>query len=180
MLQPFGRASCIFSIPNIEDNNAQADTPVFSGCPGSMAGNLPPNAANSEPQGSTVQKQESALSQWPIQLHLILPQSAMFNGCDLLLAADCTAFASPELHTRFLAGKKLAIACPKLDSGTDMYLQKLVHLIDESKIKSITVLRMEVPCCGGLSAIAQKAVSIASGDIPVEEITLSINGGTIV
>lgn len=118
----------------------------------------------------------SALTHWPVQMHLINPRAAHFTGSDFVLASDCSAFTVGGFHTEFLKGKTLGIACPKLDQGTDVYIQKLVSLIDESKINTMTVVIMEVPCCGGLSQMVQMAVQQASRKVPVKQIMISVQG----
>ncbi|MCC8144455.1 MAG: 4Fe-4S ferredoxin [Tannerellaceae bacterium] len=115
------------------------------------------------------------LSQFPIQLHLLNPYAPFLQEADLLLAADCTAFASGEFHSRFLKGRKLAIACPKLDRNMQHYINKLVVLIEEARIQSLTVLIMEVPCCNGLMRIVE-AARIRQKDLPVRKIVLSVKG----
>jgi len=121
----------------------------------------------------------SALTHWPVQLHLINPRASYFVGTDLLLASDCSAFAAGNFHSKFLVGKTLTIACPKLDSGIDTYVSKIQMLIDESKINTITVLMMEVPCCGGLLQIVQRALKNASRKVPVKMLIMSIKGEII-
>lgn len=121
-------------------------------------------------------KQPSALRQWPVQLHLLSPTAPFLQGSDLLLAADCAGFSLGGFHSDHLAGKTLAIACPKLDHGLDSYLQKLVGMIEQSNINTLTVMMMEVPCCGGLLALAKKAVNIATRKIPVKKIVVGIQG----
>lgn len=108
--------------------------------------------------------------------HLLNPQAGFLQGADLLLAADCTAFASGEFHSRFLKGKILAIACPKLDARTEVYVDKLVQMIDQAKINTLTVLIMEVPCCGGLLRIAQMAREKAMRNIPLKAVVLTVQG----
>ena len=120
---------------------------------------------------------ESQLSQWPVQLHLISPQNPAFQGADLLLAADCTAFALPDFNQSYLPGKKLAIACPKLDGNQDIYLAKLTALIDEAQVNTITVMIMEVPCCGGLLRTAQMAAQRARRKAPIKAVVVGIDGG---
>ncbi len=122
---------------------------------------------------------ESELTQWPVQLHLVNPAASYFNGQDLLIAADCTAFASGNFHQQFLKGKKLVIACPKLDQGKEIYVDKIETLIDDSRVNTITVLRMQVPCCGGLSQIVNIAASQASRKVPIKEIVIGIKGEII-
>lgn len=118
----------------------------------------------------------SALTQWPVQMHLINPAAQYFNGADLLVAADCVAFSHGNFHNSFLKGKKLVIACPKLDQGKDIYVQKLVRLIDEAKVNTVTAAIMEVPCCGGLSQMVQMATQMATRKVPVKEVVVSIRG----
>lgn len=93
------------------------------------------------------EKNKSILNQWHIQLHLISPRASDFANSDLLLSADCCGYALGDFHNTFLKNRSLAIACPKLDSNKDVYIEKLIMMIEEAKIQSITVLMMEVPCC---------------------------------
>lgn len=118
----------------------------------------------------------SALTQWPVQMHLINPAASYFNGADLLVAADCAGFAYGNFHNDFIKGKKMVIACPKLDQGQDVYIQKLVSLINESKVNTITTVIMEVPCCGGLSQTVKMAAQMASRKVPIKEVVISIRG----
>jgi ferredoxin len=118
----------------------------------------------------------SQLTQWPVQLHLINPTASYFHGADLLVAADCAGFAYGNFHNDFIKGRKMIIACPKLDQGKDIYVQKLVKLIDESRVNTITTVIMEVPCCGGLSQMVQMATQMASRKVPVKEVVISIKG----
>ena len=111
-----------------------------------------------------------------MQLHLVSPQAPYYQGADVLLAADCTAFALGDFHQRFLKDKSLAIACPKLDEGQDIYLAKLTAMIDEAKINTLTVLIMQVPCCGGLVRMAQQAAGQASRKIPIKKVVVRIKG----
>ena len=118
----------------------------------------------------------SQLRQWPVQLHLLNPEAGYFQGADVLLAADCVAFSYADFHNRFLAGKILAIACPKLDSNKDSYVEKLKTMITQSNINTLTVLIMEVPCCGGLLNLALKAVDDSHKKIPVKLIIIGVKG----
>jgi len=118
----------------------------------------------------------SGLTQWPVQMHLINPAASYFNGADLLVGADCVAFTYGNFHNDYIKGRKLVIACPKLDQGKDIYIQKLIRLIDEARINTITVVIMEVPCCGGLSQMVQIAIQSASRKVPVKEVVISIKG----
>lgn len=121
-------------------------------------------------------KIKSKLTQWPVQLHLVSPYANYFQNSDLLLAADCCAFAYADFHKDFLSGKSLAIACPKLDTNQSIYFDKLVAMIKESNLKSITVLVMQVPCCSGLYRLAQEAIKETGKNIPLKVIVISING----
>ena len=136
------------------------------GCPGSRTMVIEkPDATNDiAPAGD----QPSELRQWPVQMHLVNPNASYFKGADLLLAADCVAFSMGGFHSKHLKGKSLAIACPKLDQGTDIYVQKLIAMIDSAKVNTITVMMMEVPCCGGLLQMVKSALSQASRKVPVK------------
>ena len=116
------------------------------------------------------------MKQWPVQLHLLNPQASYFKNADVVLAADCAAFAMGNFHERFLKGKSLAIACPKLDSNKESYIQKLTSMIVDTKINSLTVVMMEVPCCGGLLHMAQTARANAGRNIPIKQAIVSIQG----
>ncbi len=144
------------------------------------AGNMRLNPLSApSPTGSTAAaEQPSALTHWPIQLHLINPRSPHFARSNLLLAADCTAFSLGNFHSRWLTGKTLVIGCPKLDDGIERYIEKLILLIDEAKVDTITVLRMHVPCCGGLVMIAQQARNQAKRNVPIKAVTVN-EAGTI-
>ncbi|HOE04480.1 MAG TPA: 4Fe-4S dicluster domain-containing protein [Bacteroidales bacterium] len=144
------------------------------GCPGSAARSFQKPAA----QVSTGSLQ-SELTQWPIQLHLINPSTPHFNGADLLIAADCTAFSMGNFHQDYLKGRKLVIACPKLDQGLDVYLNKIKALITGAHINTITVMRMEVPCCFSLVQIVKRAIEETGSKVPVKEIVVGIDGNII-
>lgn len=118
----------------------------------------------------------SALTQWPVQMHLINPAASHFNGADLLIAADCAGFAYGNFHDDYIKGRKIVIACPKLDHGQDVYIQKLVQLIDESKVNTITTVIMEVPCCSSLLQMVKMAVQMASRKVPIKKVVISIRG----
>lgn len=118
----------------------------------------------------------SELRQWPVQLHLVNPMASYFQGADVVLAADCVAFAMGDFHKRLLKNKSLAIACPKLDTNKDVYLDKLSIMISDAKINTLTVPIMEVPCCGGLIQIAKMAVQQSGCNIPIKKIVVGIKG----
>jgi len=147
--------------------------PARSGCPGSLAREIPcePAAAAAGPAGPV----PSRLSQWPIQLHLVSPLAPYFQGSDLLIAADCTAFALGGFHDELLKGKKLVIACPKLDE-TQGYVEKLAELIKRNGLKSLTVAIMTVPCCSGLERLVRMAVELSGVPIDVNKVVVGIDG----
>jgi NAD-dependent dihydropyrimidine dehydrogenase PreA subunit len=143
-------------------------------CPGSAPRTF--TVASGTQAADETAEAHSELTHWPVQLHLINPGSEFFRNSDLLVAADCTAFTAGNFHAVFLRNKKLVIACPKLDHGMDTYLQKMVRLIADAKVNTLTVLRMEVPCCGGLVSLVNEAVKISGRKVPVKEIVLSVSG----
>ena len=145
---------------------------LMCGCPGSMAREI---ERRTEPGAQNTMSGQSELSQWPIQLHLISPYAPYFNGSDLLIAADCTAFSLGSFHPELLKGKKLVIACPKLDD-TSPYVEKLAELLRQNTIYSLTVAIMQVPCCSGLMHIVQQAVEASGSNIAIKKIVVGING----
>lgn len=154
------------------DSGKSDERPSFPrGCPGSQAREIQQKPAPPADQVSG----RSELGQWPIQLHLISPHAPYFNNSDLLIAADCTAFALGSFHQDMLKGKKLIIACPKLDDTTP-YIEKLAELLKSNTIYSLTVARMVVPCCSGLIHIVQEAIDLAGSGIPMKEIVINIDG----
>ena len=118
----------------------------------------------------------SQLRQWPIQLHLVSPMAPYYQKADVLLSADCVAYTVGDFHKDYLKGKSVAIACPKLDEGQDIYVEKIKSLIDDSKINTLTVMTMQVPCCAGLVAVAQEGLHAAKRKIPVKSIVVSLQG----
>jgi len=121
-------------------------------------------------------KVPSQLRQWPIQLHLVSPAAPYYQGADVLLAADCVPFAMGNFHGDYLKGKALAIACPKLDSGQEVYVEKIRGWFEESKINTLTVLIMQVPCCRGLVGLAVQALKESSRKVPVKCVVISLQG----
>ncbi len=145
------------------------------GCPGTLARLLkqkPPEAPAAPVAGHT----PSALRQWPVQLHLLNPAAPYFDDAELLVCADCVAYAHGDFHTKLLPGKILIIFCPKLDHSFDEYAEKLADIFTMHNIRSVTVARMEVPCCGGTVAIVEKALEMSGKNIPVEVKIIGIDG----
>lgn len=153
-------------IPNIEEEEKS----LPCGCPGMMQKELKAKELSTEEADI-----QSELRQWPIQLHLLNPKAPYIKDSDFILAADCTAFSFGNFHQKFLKGKKLAIACPKLDSSIEAYRQKLTEMINEG-INTLTIITMQVPCCSGLVQITRDAVDNADRKIPIKSIVLSLEG----
>jgi hypothetical protein len=109
-------------------------------------------------------------------MHLMSPMAPQYQGADVLLSADCVAHALGDFHRDYLKGKALAIACPKLDDGQEVYVEKIKALIDDAKINTLTVMIMEVPCCMGLLGLAKKAAAQASRNVPIKSIVVGIQG----
>ena len=144
----------------------------ISGCPGQKAVKL--QHKKEQQMAVSYEKPVSQLAQWPCQIKLAPINAPYFDGAKLLIAADCTAYAYANFHQEFMKGKVTLIGCPKLD-GVD-YSEKLTRMIAENDIQSVTVLRMEVPCCGGLELAAGKALQNSGKSIPWQVITISIHG----
>ncbi len=149
----------------------QQKAAVHTGCPGMQMRQMNRAAAKEAPATASVPSQ---LGQWPCQIKLVPTKAPYFAGAKLLLAADCTAYAYANIHRDFMKGKVTLIGCPKLDSVD--YSEKLTAIIRDNDIQSVTVLRMEVPCCGGLEQAAKKALQQSGKFIPWQVVTLSIEG----
>jgi len=143
------------------------------GCPSAGLINLKPSAKAGCETPSMAGA--SALGNWPVQLSLLPPTAPFFRDADLLLSADCAPFSMAAFHQKLLDGKVLAIGCPKLDDA-DEYYEKLKNIFISAGIKSVAVARMEVPCCGGLTMIAKKALEDSGTNIPMEEIIIRRDG----
>ena len=143
------------------------------GCPGSKTMSFAKKPAD---DGAGQGARPSQLTHWPLQLHLISPNAPQYQGSDLLLAADCTAYALGDFHKDYLKGKALAIGCPKLDSEQEGYVEKLTALIDTAKINTLTVMIMQVPCCSGLLRLAQAAAKQAARKIPIKCVVVGLQG----
>ncbi len=140
------------------------------GCPGSAMRDFTNEGQDIEGDVS------SQLTQWPVQMHLINPLAPYFQGKDVALVADCVAFALGNFHQDYLKGKSIGIACPKLDQGLDSYVEKVKAWVDDAKINTLTVITMEVPCCGGLLQVAKEALAKADRKVPVKHVTVGIKG----
>lgn len=161
---------------------ADIEVPVLEdrlpcGCPGTMQKDLrekkPVVVENVEVTTS------SELNNWPIQLKLMNPNAPYLHNADLVISADCTAFSYPNFHAKFLKNKILIMLCPKLDADIDSYVEKLADIFEKQEIQSITIVHMEVPCCGGVEVIVKRALEKAQKYIMVKDYTISINGELI-
>ena len=153
----------------------KADMTLPCGCPGSQSRNIQRAAA---PAVETPQAQQtSRLSQWPVQIKLVPVNAPYFDGARLLIAADCTAYAYAAFHERFIKGHITLVGCPKLDSVD--YSEKLAEMFSSNDIASITVVRMQVPCCGGITAAVERAIAASGKRIPMRVVILSTDGRII-
>jgi hypothetical protein len=120
----------------------------------------------------------SRLGQWPVQLHLVAPQAPYLRGADILLAADCVPFAYARFHEDFLDGKRVLVGCPKLDD-LGAYTTKLAEIFRRAGPRSVTVIKMEVPCCNGIAAAARQALVVSGSCAPFEVVTVGISGAVV-
>ena len=156
------------------DTSHRADPGVSPcGCPGVRAMDLRTKA---EEEAGPAAAAKFRLRQWPIQMHLVSPLAPYFKKADVVLSADCVAYAYGNFHDKFLKGKALAIACPKLDEGQEVYLEKIKSLIDDAGINTLTVLTMEVPCCTGLLNTVKFAMRDCSCKVPIKHVVISLQG----
>src|SRR5512138_620320 len=150
---------------------ASPEPAAGGGCPGSRSMTLPRDGA----PGAAPASGRSRLGQWPVQLHLVSPQAPYFRGADLLVAADCVPFAYARFHDDFLDGRAVVVGCPKLDDVAP-YAAKLAAIIHVGQVRSVTVIRMEVPCCGGISRLARQAMADAGRDLPFRDVVVGADG----
>lgn len=150
----------------VERHKQNRESQQNDGCPGSRPRPLPENPA---PDGAP-----SELRNWPVQLKLAPVRAPYFDGANLLIAADCSAFACGSFHQKFLKGRVALIGCPKLDEGD--YSEKLTAIFRENNIEKVSLVRMEVPCCGGLARAVQTAIANSGKEIPLEVTILSAEG----
>lgn len=152
------------------------------GCPGTMAKKIEKKSAvidalpTKAPEVvQSYGRVSSELSQWPVQLKLVNPNADYFKNADLLVAADCVAFAYGNFHQEFIKGKTTVIGCPKLDDN-QYYIEKLAQILSQNTINSITVVRMEVPCCSGIVQAVKQAMLNSGVIVPYKEVTITIDG----
>lgn len=158
----------------LENKRKKLAAAIPHGCPGHQLRRFERAEEESNDEAKSEHRSVSRLGQWPCQIKLVPVNAPYFNGAKLLIAADCTAYAYANMHEDFMKGKITLIGCPKLDD-TD-YSEKLTEIIATNDIKSMAVVRMEVPCCGGLEAAAKKALQASGKFIPWQVVTLSLDG----
>ena len=171
------REAAAYDEAAVELNKKKAEVKghaTFSGCPGSRAMQIERTAETKEMAEAPVQSQ---LRQWPVQIKLVSVKAPYFEQADLLIAADCSAYAYGDFHQKFLKGKVVLVGCPKLDQVD--YSEKLTEIIKNNSIQSITVVRMEVPCCGGLEHAALRALEDSGKEIPCDVVTISVDGNIL-
>lgn len=153
---------------------AGSQTPLACGCPGTLAKTIERKATPSAATAKPVESGESRLGNWPVQIKLVPVQAPYLRNAALLIAADCTAFAYPDIHRRFMTNKVTLIGCPKLDEGD--YTEKLTAIFKANDLRSVTVLRMEVPCCAGLAQAVKQALVASGKMIPWQIVTIATDG----
>ena len=157
-------------------DTAPRQVPPSGGCPGSMAQSLRP-AAPSPDAAASQDGAVSHLAQWPVQIKLVPAEAPYFSGAKLLIAADCTAYARADFHRRFMRGRITLIGCPKLDEGD--YAEKLTEILRRNDIREVTIVRMDVPCCGGMQRAAETALRQSGKFIPWQVVTLGRDGNIL-
>lgn len=158
-----------------KETECGCDHPSHPACPGAKILDFSDEQEDVEENGSRT----SQLRQWPVQLHLVPPNAPYFEGKDVILVADCVGYSLGDFHKDYLKDRSIVIACPKLDSNIDVYVDKLTNMIDNAKINTLTVMTMEVPCCSGLLVLAKKAAEKASRKIPIKSIVVGIKGNIV-
>ncbi len=159
---------------NMRRKQQEVGPRITAGCPGMESRSLIETVPQPATAAAEPEHRPSCLAQWPVQIKLAPLRAPYFDGAELLIAADCTAFACASFHEDFMKGRITLIGCPKLD-GVD-YSEKLSQIIAQNNIRSVTVLRMEVPCCGGLENAARLALQKSGKHLPWQVVTLSIRG----
>ena len=166
------REALEYNEEEVKRNMAKKENPHFTPCPGSMSKNIVHNEAINTPNKETALL--SRLNQWPVQIQLVAVNAPYFENANLLIAADCTAYAYANFHNDFMKKRITIIGCPKLDDVD--YTDKLTSILKHNNIKSVTIVRMIVPCCGGISNAAINALKNSNKMIPWQVVTISLDG----
>ena len=162
--------------PPLHTETEPQPLPTAGGCPGTQALQMAPQETATAVVGAD--SAPSALGHWPVQLTLLPPTAPFFKDAELLIAADCVPFAMADFHQRFLKGRAVAVACPKLDNS-DGHFQKLIQVFRDGGLAGATVVRMEVPCCGGLSSMAAEALRESGAALSLREVVVGRDGSVI-
>lgn len=165
------REAAAYDEKAVMENKKKKEVPLPCGCPGTKSQQLQQESGCESPMTSPITSQ---LSAWPVQIKLVPTQAPYFDGCDLLIAADCTAYAYGNFHHQFMKGRTTLIGCPKLDNVD--YTEKLTAILQENDIKSVIVTRMEVPCCGGLEMAVKNALQASGKPLSCQVVTISLDG----
>lgn len=173
-----GLGNCLGECPlgaiTMEEREAEAfdegAAVAHSGCPGTVAKTFSATGDIMAPEIAP-----STLEQWPVQLHLVSAGAPYWNNADILIAASCVPVSFGDFQQKLLKGRKIVIACPKLDR-TEGYLEKLTAILQDNRISSVTVAHMEVPCCSGLVAMVEKAIALSGKVIPYRRVKIGIQG----
>lgn len=167
------REAAAYDHEAVQKHLAARKTAVSGGCPGAAASSI----QHTPTEKDCSAKAASRLSQWPVQIKLVAPNASYFDGCHLLIAADCTAYAYGNFHEDFIKDRVTLIGCPKLDAVD--YSEKLTQILMNNDIQSITLTRMTVPCCGGMAMAVQKAISASGKNIPLEICIIAPDGSIV-
>lgn len=162
---------------HLESQKTQETAPTMPcGCPSNQIQNFAPAAGcQGANMPKNLEKSESALTHWPVQIRLIPPTAPFLKGADLLVVADCVPVAFPNLHCDYMDGKTVMVGCPKFDDAQS-YIDKFAEIFETAGVKSVTTMMMEVPCCSGLPMIVKKGMQKAGVSIPSKEVTISTRG----
>lgn len=166
------REAAAYDEAAVKARQAAKNAPMPCGCPGTMA-----KAIKREACAVSAEERPGRLSQWPVQIKLLPVNAPYFDGSDLLIAADCTAFAYASFHEKFIDGRITMVGCPKLDNVD--YSEKLAAVISQNDIKTVTVTRMEVPCCGGIEDAVHRAIEASGKAVPCKVYIISAEGKII-
>jgi len=174
--EEFDEEAVMAHLSSIEKTKGDPAPPAFTGCPSTRMENF----TRSNPSGIARMRTAaaSALSHWPIKIRLVPSDAPFLRGADLLILADCGAVAFADLHREFIQDKVVMMGCPKFDEAP-VYIEKFTDIFRTAGIRRITVVRMEVPCCSGLTGIVKKAAALAEAAIPIEEVVLTTRGGIL-
>ena len=170
---------CMKRLEDLIQHAQQAEPTLPCGCPSATVQTFDSHTACRQANEPVSQiAQSSELSHWPVQIRLVPPTAPFLKNADLLVAADCTPVAYPNFHKDLLRGKVVLLGCPKFDDA-DAYVEKFAGIFSHAAVKSVTVVIMEVPCCGGLPMMVKRGMEIAGKSVPMEQIVVSTRGDVL-